>query len=177
MREIIATDRPHNVPWSECLLPWESVPTAGFVSMYAITDRGRRVAVLVPVGNAPRRSQYFCHGWSTGTFPQYGYSPGGRSMPIILEDEWQEAAAPRVHDIVVWYHREGPYRDLPCHSARIEGRPGAGASMLLSSKNGGMELARNTTFGQVEAVYSRNVPIYHKVFCANSRIMSVPHFQ
>lgn len=101
--------------WAANVVPGEII--------FVRTDLGRRVAAWRATGNPPLMQQFFCHGYSLGTFAEHGYSVcSGEHMITVLADEYVKIGdmhSPHVAagDIVIMWHGFNPV-----HSAVIVNR-------------------------------------------------------
>lgn len=90
---------------------------------YAMTDRGRAVQVWSSVHSGAGKLTHFCHGYSLGTFRNYGFSVlGGPNMDMLLEDEYGQIDAFQIRcgDIVVFRgYMDGTTYGIT-HSALVE---------------------------------------------------------
>ncbi|MET1413413.1 hypothetical protein ABVF61_14145 [Roseibium sp. HPY-6] len=149
----------------------ERNPNAWGNIKFARTNGGTPVRVWVPKASTRLPERYFCHGWATGTYPLYGYTPfSGVPMLTVLEEEWSAVDEPQVHDIMVWFEVSGEHAGMPCHSARVEEWSGNG--LILSSKNGTAPLQRRVPLDEVDDTYfySSDVPTERHLYRSRTRL-------
>lgn len=91
---------------------------------HAMTDRGHEVEVWSSVYEGVGKYTHFCHGYSLGTFRNYGFSVlGGSNMEVLLNDEYYPIDAFQIRrgDIVVFRGNLTGVTKGITHSALVEG--------------------------------------------------------
>lgn len=146
--------------------PWgEAIPAAIGATGNAMTSLGRPFVAWKPDDSVVKDEfKYWCHGFSTGSYEQFGYSPfSGEDMETILEDEFRRIdKKPSVGDILVFRGASGAVQQGQSvegqilHSARIvtaTHHRGRSTDVRLDSKNGASPLAKNVSIETVLRAY------------------------
>lgn len=148
----------------------------------AATNKGHLVEVWVPDSKVAQENRYFCHGWSLGTYEEFGYTVmSGEDAAQVLVDEYTQVTpsgkgkhrfanslpsgeaddlntclqAVNKGSVAAWEDDKG----LILHSARIEDfvfedvKSRTAAQTLLTTKNGVLLAVKVSALTEVCATY------------------------
>jgi hypothetical protein len=142
--------------------PWGAPEPTGN-DYYVETDAGSRVMAWVAYSGHPQNLRYWCHGFSLGTYDNWGYSVySGADMKTAINDEYRAvtAASAQAGDLAVWTAFQ--------HSARFTSVSVSGGALdesasRLDSKNGQRALA-NYSLAQLVGVpdYGPGYQVYRR---------------
>jgi hypothetical protein len=131
--------------------PWGGSDPVGN-DYFVQTDAGSVVTGWVAYSGSPENRQYWCHGFSLGTYQQWGYSVySGTPMQTVIRDEYQPIApaSAQAGDLAVWV--PGFQHSAVFTSAAVSGGALDENRSRLDSKNGQQSLA-NYSLAQLVAV-------------------------
>ncbi len=128
---------------------WVNVAGRSFV---AFTDRGRPFKGFVPDVGVAANDRYFCHGYSFGTYANYGYSPfSGPHVTKILMDEYAPVNLDNLArgDVVAWASVNGVIHTCIVTNTT---KGTADVNVQVRTKNGRFA-EEDSTLAKVHAIY------------------------